>query len=185
MSHNQMDFVKGALIGGLIGGIAGLLIAPKAGKKLRQDISDGYNCLHDKTCDIADNIKVKGNQLLGRQQEVEEDGTCSLLTGGALGAVIGAIAALFLAPQSGQELREGLGDTYEEIREKAEDFVDKLNRKKGDVEDRLDDWKDTLNTLVEKLSSSDKRKSGNSKLGQIADWANLGIHLFQQLQKRR
>jgi gas vesicle protein len=36
---NSRDFVKGLIIGGLIGAAAGILFAPKSGKETREDIS--------------------------------------------------------------------------------------------------------------------------------------------------
>ena len=39
MSENNGDLLKGLLIGGLIGAIAGILYAPKSGKETREDIA--------------------------------------------------------------------------------------------------------------------------------------------------
>jgi len=39
MSGKNGDFLKGLLIGGLIGAIAGILYAPKSGKETREDIA--------------------------------------------------------------------------------------------------------------------------------------------------
>ena len=39
MSENNGDLLKGLLIGGLMGVIAGILYAPKSGKETREDIA--------------------------------------------------------------------------------------------------------------------------------------------------
>lgn len=39
MSDKSGDFLKGLLIGGLIGAVAGILFAPKSGKETREDIA--------------------------------------------------------------------------------------------------------------------------------------------------
>ncbi len=39
MTMKTSDFLKGALIGGLIGAAAGILFAPKSGKETREDIA--------------------------------------------------------------------------------------------------------------------------------------------------
>lgn len=41
--------IKGALIGGAVGAAAALLLAPKAGRELRQDLKATYNKSMDKT----------------------------------------------------------------------------------------------------------------------------------------
>jgi gas vesicle protein len=39
MSDRDGDFVKGLLIGGILGAVAGILFAPKSGKETREDIA--------------------------------------------------------------------------------------------------------------------------------------------------
>jgi len=39
MTTRSNDFLKGVLIGGLIGAVAGILFAPKSGKETREDIA--------------------------------------------------------------------------------------------------------------------------------------------------
>jgi gas vesicle protein len=41
--------IKGALIGGVIGATAALLLAPKSGRELRGDIRDKYASVQDRT----------------------------------------------------------------------------------------------------------------------------------------
>ena len=45
---SQVNFFKGLLIGGALGALAGILFAPKSGKKLRSDIREkGREILND------------------------------------------------------------------------------------------------------------------------------------------
>ncbi|MBA3958555.1 MAG: YtxH domain-containing protein [Parachlamydiaceae bacterium] len=191
MSNNN-DLLKGALIGGVLGGVAALFLASKSGKELRNDICEGYDNITCKGQELANDIKEKGNSFLhvfGKEIEEEEESDYnSFLIGGAIGAVIGATAALLLAPQSGDRLRTQLGDQYEAIRDKAEDFVEGVGTTGEHAFDQLQDWKDTFFTIAEKLSShgSKKGKHGShSKFSDLSDWANLGIRLYQQLQNRK
>jgi len=39
MTMKSSDFLKGVLIGGLVGAVAGILFAPKSGKETREDIA--------------------------------------------------------------------------------------------------------------------------------------------------
>ncbi|CAM4060874.1 YtxH domain-containing protein [Paenibacillus alkaliterrae] len=49
-------FLLGALAGGVVGSITALLIAPKAGKELRQDISVGAQKVSDTTVKVAGQV---------------------------------------------------------------------------------------------------------------------------------
>lgn len=184
--QNQGDLLKGALIGGILGGAAALLLAPKSGQELRDDIEDTYRKLSATTQDVAENLRQTGRKCLHpfQEDEEEENQNSSFLVGGAIGAVIGVVAALLLAPQSGNELRDALGEKYETIREKAGDFASDLNAKRRNAIDQVGDWKDTLTTIISKLSNR-KGKKSQLRLDEILDWAGLGLSLMQQLQKRR
>lgn len=184
MRHQQGDFIKGALIGSLIGGVVGLLVAPKSGKELYNDFVEGYQSLNDKGTEFAENLRQTGHRLLHPYEEEQHD-YGALLKGGALGAVIAAIAALLLAPQSGEKLRHVLGETYDDIRSKAEDFVTDVEEKRAHVMDEVSDWKDTLITLVNKFSNHKGKNGRHSKIDDIAELANFGLRLYQQLQNRR
>lgn len=185
---DQNDFIKGALIGGVLGGIAALLAAPKSGQCLRNDIAEGYNTINKRSREFVDGVKEQGHSLYNAINGIEEDHShTGLMAGGALGAVIGALAALLVAPKAGHKLREQLGDKYEEIRDKAEDALGQLNNARHNVEHKLDDWRETLVTLVDKLTHAkhNSKKGSSSPFDEIVDWANLGIRLYSQFQKRR
>lgn len=49
-------FLLGALVGGVIGSITALLLAPKAGKELRSDISAGAQKVGEKTVEVASQV---------------------------------------------------------------------------------------------------------------------------------
>lgn len=71
------DFVIGALLGGIIGASAALLLAPKSGKELRQDLSEGYQTASKKTQEIAKNVSGHTDEFVGkvkdRASRVKED----------------------------------------------------------------------------------------------------------------
>jgi gas vesicle protein len=58
MSNNVdgKDFIMGAVVGGLLGAMAALLLAPKSGRELRQDISTQYDSISEKTQQIASTV---------------------------------------------------------------------------------------------------------------------------------
>lgn len=182
----QNDFIKGALVGGVLGGVAALLMAPKSGKDLRDDISEGYQMINKRSHDLADGIREQGQCWMDSINGKEESHHPShFFVGGTIGAVIGAVAALLLAPSSGNKLREHLGDSYEEIRDKAEAVLKGFNNTRHNFEGKIDDWKDTFLTIVDKLSSHKKGDKHNTAIDEIVNWANLGLRLYSQMQKKR
>src|SRR5208337_1044032 len=72
MTHKQMhtrEFIIGAVVGSLLGSVAALLIAPKAGKKLRQEICDTYCDLSERTQDLAKKGKSMAQSIGSRSNE--------------------------------------------------------------------------------------------------------------------
>lgn len=187
MHHDKgINFIKGALLGGLAAGITGILLAPKSGRELRDDIVNGYNTVTEKTQDFKDEVINRGRHLFGMEEEEEEHSHSSMLIGLIVGGAITTIVTLLLAPESGKKLRARLGHHYDDIRSKAEDFVNDVGEKGHDTVEYLSDWKDTLLTLVNKLSSHNARRGrSENAMDQIVDWASFGLGVLQQLQKRR
>lgn len=182
---DQADFVKGALIGGCIGSVMALFLAPKSGKALRNDITEGYNSLNKQSHQYMDNISVQAQELLDSLRDVEHKSPNAFLIGGAAGAIIGALAGLLLAPQSGDKLRESLGEEYENICDKAKDVVNGLGQKEQELEGKLDEWKEVFSTVVDKLATPLNKKNKNHHMDKILDWATLGLRFYNQVQARR
>lgn len=66
MSDKNMsgkDFFIGAVVGGLLGAVTALLLAPKSGQELRGDISHQVHQVSDKTKQIASDVSDKTQQL--------------------------------------------------------------------------------------------------------------------------
>jgi gas vesicle protein len=62
-------------------------------------------------------------------REPSSDSTLALLAGIGLGALVGAMAALLLAPQSGAETRTQIRETADDVLSKLRDSVDDLRTK--------------------------------------------------------
>lgn len=67
------SFLGGLITGGLLGGLAGILFAPKSGKKLRRDISEKSNELLDDTVHLIENTKKKSSKVISDAKEKAED----------------------------------------------------------------------------------------------------------------
>lgn len=57
--NQKGGLLKGMLIGGAIGAAASLLMAPKSGSALREDLSNAVNSLSEKTRDLTSTLKEK------------------------------------------------------------------------------------------------------------------------------
>lgn len=62
------DFVKGALVGLLLGAGSAALLTPSTGKDVRKNISKGYRNISEKTQDVLHYINKKANGLALRRK---------------------------------------------------------------------------------------------------------------------
>jgi len=60
------DFLLGAIVGGVLGAVTALLLAPKSGKELRADISEQAHLLSEKTQELAGTVGSK-TQVIAKQ----------------------------------------------------------------------------------------------------------------------
>ena len=179
MTHN--GFLKGILIGGVAAGVCALLLAPKPGAKLLEDILNTYDHAKKNGHNFIDALKEKGASLTKMHQK--EENHTPFLVGISLGAVVAGIAALLLAPDSGRKLRKLLGEEYDDIIGKAKDFASTVEETGEYALDELNDWKNTLASLIKKLSHNTAK--GHFKINDILDLAQAGLGLFHQFQSRR
>jgi gas vesicle protein len=83
----KVDFFKGLLIGGALGALAGLLFAPKSGKKLMSDIKENGNEFLKNAKEIYDDASTKAKELIGeakhqaRELKKEAEGTGEKIAG--------------------------------------------------------------------------------------------------------
>ncbi len=59
-NSNYKSFLLGTLIGGAVGAITALLLAPKSGRELRRDIVDTSTDIYDKAADYVTNSIQEG-----------------------------------------------------------------------------------------------------------------------------
>src|SRR5690625_1105659 len=70
---NSKDFLIGTLIGSIIGASAALLLAPKSGKELRQDINQGATKVKEKAVEWKDVAYEKGSEWTHQLQEKSKE----------------------------------------------------------------------------------------------------------------
>jgi len=89
----------GAVIGGTMGVLATLLLAPKSGAKMREDLSAKYQSLCEKTKDIASTVGDTTREIIG---SVKEE----------------AVNLAEQAKESNQNIKNSLTASTEEIKDK-------------------------------------------------------------------
>jgi gas vesicle protein len=79
-SAGSSTFLLGALAGALVGAGIALLMAPKSGSEVRQDLSSGYNSVRDAAArryrDLAERATTKFDEASARfEQKVDQYAT--------------------------------------------------------------------------------------------------------------
>ena len=125
--NSNNHFVLGTLIGGALAGVATLLLAPKRGCELREDISDTFSEKYDQLSDALEDYSPR------RLWEPEpETNHTSLVVGSVVGGLLAATAALLLAPRTGNEIRKGIARFSEAGTDQVRELVEGLTkRRKG------------------------------------------------------
>lgn len=163
-------FMAGLLLGGVAAGLGALLLAPKSGKELINDISETYNDIAEKTGTSIEDVKHKTWHMLHPNAACTTcngESTKNFAVGALSGAILGATSALFLAPKSGVQLRKDIEDTYESAVEKGTE------------------WKEEIADLIENLQKSVSSGKRGSRFNHIVQLANMGLHVWQNMQKRK
>lgn len=63
------DFVLGAVVGGIVGAATALLLAPKSGRELRNELNSQVESLKGKTDQLRLTVTQKGNELAAATKE--------------------------------------------------------------------------------------------------------------------
>lgn len=80
---NSNGAFKGALIGGVVGAAAALLLAPKSGRELRGDLRERYTSAHDRTKQMLTDAGQKTQEIakkVGQQASNIVDATRSAIS---------------------------------------------------------------------------------------------------------
>ena len=104
MAENERDcshFLKGFVIGGFLGALAGILFAPKPGKELRAD------------------IKAKGDEVLQDAQEIYDEATKK------------AKGIIDEAKKRAEELKKEADRRVAEARQRAKEILSRGEKKEG------------------------------------------------------
>jgi len=181
------ELMAGAIVGSLLGSVSALLLAPKAGRDLREDICEACEDFSERGHDFAERGRSFARSLGSQPQQwsckarqaveearrtvkglvgckvEEEHSVNSYLIGGVAGAVAGAVIGLALAPKRGDEFRKDLMKTYENASGRSNAFVNDMARQGKAYAKRsqlqANKWLDLARDLVEDLTDEVQNKS--------------------------
>lgn len=91
----------------------------------------------------------------------------NLLISAAAGSVVGATAALLLAPKSGEKLRKDISDTYHNVTDKAQDFANDFAQKGQKAASLAADYAENVKDSTSQFLSK-SRSGSNSRLSLLA-----------------
>lgn len=70
--ESSNSFLLGAIIGGVVGAAAALLLAPKSGKEIRNTFSNQAGSLIDKTTSMRENVMTKSNEIVSKGSSLSQ-----------------------------------------------------------------------------------------------------------------
>ncbi|MEW9051906.1 MAG: YtxH domain-containing protein [Neobacillus sp.] len=65
-AESASSFLVGAIIGGIVGAAAAMLLAPKTGREIRSTLGSQAGTLKEKTVLLRENVMSKGNELVAK-----------------------------------------------------------------------------------------------------------------------
>ncbi|MEH7374709.1 MULTISPECIES: YtxH domain-containing protein [Bacillaceae] len=72
IEESSNSFLLGAIIGGVVGAAAALLLAPKSGKDLRNKFNNQAGTILDKTAAMRENVMTKSNELASKGSSLSQ-----------------------------------------------------------------------------------------------------------------
>lgn len=167
--ESAKQMVLGAVAGSIVGAGTALLLAPKSGEDLREDINDTYQDLKE---DFKEGIIQQGENLMKNSgwSSKSSSSNTNILIGGIAGGILCAAAVYLLTQKS----RKSSGLISEDFKERAGSFINGA--------------KSVLSNVVETLDEGEERiqkASSNSNVDDIVELVTIGLKLFQSFKNRR
>ncbi len=139
------DFIIGAVVGGIVGASAAMLVAPKSGKELRADINDKATTAKDKTVEFTNVAKEKGNEY--SQIAKEKSGEWSEVAKEQWNRVADKTSRLTDKANSlSDEMTSDVKNMMEEEKEEGQKLANQVIKEIEETRDKLKDDVTELNS---------------------------------------
>ncbi len=157
------------LISGVIGAGLALLLTPKSGREMRQDIRRFATSASEQAGEQISNVMEQGQEMysqgkaaasqalsspmeeLEAEEEAPSSSTASMVASVLLGGIAGAAIALLLAPKPGSEVIEDLKGWASTAYEKGKDLYAQGSTA---VKEAMEKGKQAASETAEKLQSA-------------------------------
>ncbi len=129
-------FFSGALIGGLLGAITALFLAPKTGKELRSDINEQATVVKGKTIELKNTAIEKGSELAELAKEKSAILTQSV-SDQSLQIVDKVKQTTNAIGEKALNLKEDAIDSTETIKDEAEELLEEAESNTNDLKENV------------------------------------------------
>lgn len=150
-NNYKTDLIIAAVIGGVLGAAAGVLLAPK--REAKEPNLTSFEGIKSYFSEDSKKTSFSSNPLVWS---------------GVGGTLLGAVTALILAPKVGSEIRHIISDTYQQVADTTQDLVNSFNEKSQEIAH--------MASLQTSEWSSKALDMADGLLNQAKDWAAVVQH---------
>ncbi|WP_195575313.1 YtxH domain-containing protein [Paenibacillus sp. 1001270B_150601_E10] len=120
--RNSSAFIKGAIIGGLVGAAAALLLAPKSGRELRTDLACGAQNVTEKTKEVALDLSSKAATAVKNAGEKAE----TVVSGVKEASATIATSVKDATTDAAQQVREATLSAVQSVKDASADIKESV-----------------------------------------------------------
>lgn len=132
---HMKDFIIGVFVGGIVGAAAGLLLAPKSGRDLREDVVSQAGSLRERSAELTSSAKEKTAELSSAAKEK----TAELTSSAKEKTAELSAAAKEKTAEISAAAKEKTAQLSSQIKEQSSNLVDKVKEKTAKVPTVFDD----------------------------------------------
>jgi gas vesicle protein len=180
----------GVAAGGIVGVTTALLLAPKAGKRLRGELYNAYEDISERSKDFindamdkgqtavkstgefADNVKATAREFMRNTPDISNPNV-NLLIGALAGGCIGAAAIYML---SHKEIESDFATKIKAAGRGASHWIDTARDVLGSIQSTANNLQHNGSEILDDVQ--------NNKMHDVLEFASLGLRLWENIKKR-
>jgi len=201
-SSQASNLLISATAGTIIGATAALLLTPKSGKRLRNDLYEAYENISEKGQDIIEDVVERGQKVADSASEYAaniKDGAANMLgtsqnstsntnliLGALGGGILGAAAIFLLLPSHDDDNTEGLTSKIKAAAKSAKkiNWIETAKDIMETIQSKVSDYPQH-NGSVAAEEEDEEGSHEKSTFHDVLKLASTGLRLWQNVKKRR